>query len=261
MAPPEDGPEIPEQQPEAAPLSRWERLAASLSGIALSGAGAVAVFTTSNQAGSVALLLVGVVLLVMAINGSPLTRARYQDYELFMARRRREVVATITQESPEEARQALQVLSSVDPGASRDPLVARVSAQVLEREVFNRLASLYPSTWVARGPADNIGVDGVVPTERGAVGVEVKAGTSQLTGSQLRIMAMSAAHARSEAAPDGVGALLVVTNKPLPPNLSRRLRDLRSILPIAVVRWVDEQDDQALQTQIERLSAQIGQVE
>ncbi|MER5549178.1 hypothetical protein ABT072_43885 [Streptomyces sp. NPDC002589] len=260
MATPEEEPEIAQQQPEVAPLSRWERLAASLSGIALSGAGATAVFITSNQAGSVALLLVGVVLLVMAINGSPLTRARYQDYELFMARRRRQIVATINQDSPEEARQALQVLSAVDPGASRDPLVARVSALVLEREVFNRLMSLYPSTVVASGP-ESLSVDAVIPTERGAVGVEIKAGTTPLSASQLRDMALSAAHARSTAAPDGVGALLVVTNKPLPSTLPRRLRELRSILPIAVVRWVDAQDDQALQTQVQRLSDQIGSSE
>ncbi|MGW0409866.1 hypothetical protein ACWDZX_00885 [Streptomyces collinus] len=257
MAAPEEEPEIPEQQPDAAPLSRWERLAASLSGSALSGAGAAAVFITDNQAGSVALLLVGVVLLVMAINGSPLTRARYQDYELFMARRRRQIVATINEDSPEEARQALQVLSTVDPGASRDPLVAQMSALVLQREVVNRLTSLYPSTVVAGGPGD-MGLDAVIPTERGVVGIQVKAGTTPLHGSALRVMALSAAHARPTAALDGVGALLVVTNRPLPETLPRRLRELRSVLPVAVVRWIDEQDDQALQAQVQQLSAQIG---
>ena len=223
----------------------------------MSAAGATAVFVTDNQAGSVALLLVGVVLLVMAINGSPLTRARYQDYELFMARRRRQIVATINEDSPEEARQALQVLSTVDPGASRDPFVAQMSALVLEREVVNRLTSLYPSTVVAGGPGD-MGLDAMIPTERGVVGIQVKSGTTPLYGSQLRVMALSAAHARPTTAPDGVGALLVVTNKPLPATLPRRLRELRSVLPIAVVRWVDEQDDQALQAQVQQLSAQIG---
>ncbi|MEU7381380.1 hypothetical protein AB0A91_15530 [Streptomyces sp. NPDC042207] len=196
----------------------------------------------------------------MAINGSPLTRARYQDYELFMARRRRQIVATISQDSPEEARQALQVLSTVDPGASRDPAVAQVSALVLEREVTNRLTSLYPSTVVAGGPGD-MGVDAVLPTARGVVGIEIKAGTTPLYGSQLRVMALVAAHARPAAAPDGVDALLVVTNKPLPATLPRRLRELGSILPIAVVRWVDEQDDQALQAKIQQLTAQISSSE
>jgi hypothetical protein len=253
----EEEPEIPEQQPDAAPLSRWERLAASLSGSALSGAGATAVFITDNQAGSVALLLVGVVLLVMAINGSPLTRARYQDYELFMTRRRRQIVATINEDSPEEARQALQVLSTVDPGASRDPFVAQVSALVLEREVVNRLTSLYPSTVVTGGPGD-MGLDAIVPTARGAVGIQVKAGANSLNGPRLRLMALSAAHARPTTSPDGVGALLVVTNQPLPAALPRRLRELRSVLPIAVVRWVDEQDDEALRAHVQQLSAQIG---
>ncbi|GAA0906739.1 hypothetical protein [Streptomyces rhizosphaericus] len=149
-------------------------MAASLSGLALSGvsgAGAAAVFIVGNQAGSVAPLLGGVVLLIMAINGSPLTRARYQDYELFVPRPRRQIVATIDHDSPEEARQVLQVLNAVDPGASRDPLAAQVSALVLEHEVVvYRLTSLYPSTLFAGGPGRGCGADAVTPQSTGVVG-------------------------------------------------------------------------------------------
>jgi hypothetical protein len=106
-----------------------------------------------------------------------------------------------------------------------------------------------------------MGLDAVTPTERGNVGIQIKAGAAVLANTHLRAMATSAAHARFAAAPDGVGALLVVTSKPLPASLPRRLRELRSILPIAVVRWVDEQDDQALQAQVQQLSAQIGSSE
>lgn len=251
----EDTPEVPEL--DAAPLSKWERLAASLSGAALSGAGVAAVFVTSNQAGSVALLLVGVVLLIMGINGSPLTRARYQDYELFMTRRRRQIVASIEQDSPEEARQALQVLTTVDPGASRDPLVAHVSAAVLEREVINRLTVLFPTTSFAAGPGD-MGLDAVVPTPNGTIGVQVKGGSTPLSGLELRNLVLAASRARVPAAPAGVDALLVVTNKPLPTNLPRRVREMSASLPTAVVRWVDEQDDQALDAKIQELTRRIS---
>ncbi|WP_405974026.1 hypothetical protein OG496_37405 [Streptomyces sp. NBC_00988] len=254
----EDTPEVPEL--DAAPLSKWERLGASLSGTALSGAGVAAVFVTSNQAGSVALLLVGVVLLIMGINGSPLTRARYQDYELFMTRRRRQIAASIEQESPEDARQALQVLTTVDPGASRDPFVAHVSAAVLEREVIERLVRQYPTTSFTGGPGD-MGLDAVVPTPNGTIGVQVKGGSAPLSGLELRRMVLDASSARIPPAPAGVDALLVVTNKPLPTDLPRRVREVSSTLPTAVVRWVDEQDDQVLDTKIQELTRRISSPE
>ncbi|MFF1562029.1 hypothetical protein ACFVY1_00615 [Streptomyces sp. NPDC058293] len=257
MSTPDETPEAPEPQFDAAPLSRWERSAASLLGLALSGAGAAAVFKTSNQAGSVALLLVGVVLLIMAVNGSPLTRARYQDYELFMARRRRPILANIDQEAPEVARQTLQVLNTVDPGASRDPLVAQVSAHVYEREVVDRLAGKYPSMVVTRGPMD-MGMDAVIPLEYGRIGVEVKAGQTPLSGRDLRNAVERVSRVGHSSAQNGVDALLLVTNRPLPADFSRRIREVRSVLPIAVVRWVDEQDDQALTGKIDDLALQLG---
>lgn len=252
-----DVPEAPEL--DAAPLSRWERFAASVLGVGLSGAGVAAVFMTSNQAGSVALLLVGVVLLLMAINGSPLTRARYQDYELFMARRRHQVVAAIEADSPEEVRQALQVLNTLDPGARSDPLVTRMSGMVLEREVVSRLRRLYPST-LYEGTAMDVGVDIVIPTDNGKIGVQIKAGDTPLTGLELRKTVEKVANLRTgSAAATRVDGLLVVTNKPFPSTLVRRVREMSLIMPTAVVRWVDDQDDEALQTRIQALSSRLNQ--
>ncbi|WP_143110734.1 hypothetical protein [Streptomyces sp. cf124] len=251
-----DVPDSPE--PDAAPLSRWERLAASALGLVLSGSGVAAVFMTSNQAGSVALLLVGVVLLIMAINGSPLTRARYQDYELFMARRRRQVVATLRDDSPEDARQALQVLSTLDPGADRDPVVVSASSYVLEQEVVSRLQRLFPATTANEGPFD-YGVDAVVPIEGGSIAVEVRGGTGSvpLSVTELRRIVNKAASARMRLSAASFEGLLVVTNRPLPPSLPRRIRELSPILPTAVVRWVDEQDDQVLEATLRELSSRL----
>lgn len=254
MSSPDEVPETPE--PEAAPLSRWERLGASLSGIILSGAGVAAVFVTSNQAGSVALLLVGVVLLIMAINGSPLTRARYQDYELFMNRRRRQIAATIEQESPADARQALRVLSAIDPRAIEDPAVARVSAHVYEREVVNCLARIYPETQ-HRGGAGDQGVDATVRTPEGLIGVQVKAGRGSLTGAAIRNIVQAAAYAR-ESGHVPIRGLLVVTNMPFSrDHVGRRIRESGANLPTVVVRWLDEQDDDALKATLQELISRL----
>ncbi|MFJ8605135.1 hypothetical protein ACIREM_41805 [Streptomyces shenzhenensis] len=222
----------------------------------MSGAGVAAVFLTSNQAGSVALLLAGAVLLIMAINGAPLIRARYQDYELFMARRRRRVVAAIEEDSPEEARQALQVLNALDPGASRDPVVAQVSGAILEREVIDRLRRWFPET-VPYGGAMDQGVDAVVSLDSGRIGVQVKSGSHPLTSFQLRDIVHRITNRGTDLAVSGVDGVLVVTNMPLASTLSRRVRELNSIMPTAVVRWVDEQDDQALETAVRQMSSRF----
>ncbi|WP_369178682.1 hypothetical protein [Streptomyces mutabilis] len=214
---------------------------------------------TSNQAGSVALLLVGVVLLLMAINGSPLTRARYQDYEVFMARRRRDVVENMRDDSPEEARQALQMLSTLDPGASRDPVVARVSNHLLELEVVRRLQRLYPATEASQGPFDQ-GVDAVIPVDSCRIGVEVMggSGTTPLHGADLRRIVNRVAGRRIRVGGPNIDGLLVVTNRALPAQLSRRIRELSEVMPTSVVRWVDEQDDQALEAAIRELSGRLS---
>ncbi|MFJ2568280.1 hypothetical protein ACIO02_36085 [Streptomyces sp. NPDC087568] len=204
-----------------------------------------------------ALLLAGVVLLVMAINGAPLTRARYQDYELFMARRRRRVVASIEEDSPEAARQALQVLNALDPGASRDPVVAQMSGLVLEREVVDRLRRLYPSTVLYGGAMDR-GVDAIIATDSGRIGVQIKSGRDLFTGVQLREIVRRVANRRADPAVPSVDGVLVVTNMPLPSTFSRRVRDMNSIMPTAVVRWVDEQDDQALERTVRELSSRLN---
>ncbi|WP_307538944.1 hypothetical protein [Streptomyces sp. V3I8] len=213
---------------------------------------------TSNQAGSVALLLVGVVLLLMAINGSPLTRARYQDYELFMARRRRDVVANMQDDSPEEARQALQVLSTLDPGASRDPVVARVSNQLLEFEVVRRLQRLYPATEVSQGPFDQ-GVDAVVPMGAYRIGVEVLGGSGDalLPSADLRRIVHRVDSRRTRLGGPTIDGLLIVTNRALPVHISRRVREVSEVIPTGVVRWVDEQDDQALEAALQQLSRRL----
>jgi hypothetical protein len=191
----------------------------------------------------------------MAINGSPLTRARIQENEVWMTRRRHEFVASIKQEDTQDARQALQILSTIDPRATRDPVVAQASAAVYEREIFERIVRTYPRTSLMDGPGD-IGYDLIVETLAARIGVQIKGGRSALMASDLRniVQAAVATRARGEVRIDG---LLVVTSRMLPTDLSRRLRELREIagvnFPVSVVRWIDEQDDATLEDSIQTL--------
>lgn len=58
----------------AEPMRLWERIAALTTGITLAGVGCVAVFKTTNQAGTTALLLAAGVFLLIGIQGTSLVR-------------------------------------------------------------------------------------------------------------------------------------------------------------------------------------------
>jgi hypothetical protein len=193
----------------------------------------------------------------MAINGAPLIRARYQDYELLMARRREKAAERIEQEPIDEAKQALEALRTVDPQADRDPAVARVAAAVYEKEVTDRLRHFFPETEQLGGPGDR-GADALVRTSNGVIAVEVKAGKRQMTTGELRDFLL-----RSALAPGD--AVLLVTNRALPTNFERRIRELRIARPelriarpVSAVRWLDEQDDDALRAKVRSLDIALG---
>ncbi|MFC9997219.1 hypothetical protein [Nocardia sp. NPDC127526] len=71
-----------------APLTRHERAVALMLGIAAGTTGVVAVFVSANQAGTAALFLISTVLLLMGIQGTPLTRVGSGVHSAEFARRR-----------------------------------------------------------------------------------------------------------------------------------------------------------------------------
>ncbi|MEU8716417.1 hypothetical protein [Streptomyces sp. NPDC048663] len=247
----EDGtPEAPPQI-DAAPLSRWERLGASTAGVLTCGAGVLAVFRSENQAGTVALILAGVLFLLMGVNGAPLIRARYQDYEVLMARRRREVVGNIEREPVESAVVALETLRTVDPQAARDPAVLHASAALYGRQVFTRLKQIEPAAIYTDGPGD-MGRDAVLQAPGGQIAISIRGGSKSLSYTDL----LAAARIPDDLA----DAILVVTSRALPPQIDRRLRDLREVdpRPLEIVRWVDSQDDEILREKVESLKSRIA---
>jgi hypothetical protein len=69
------------------PFSRPVELAVLVVGVGLVATGAVAVFTTRNDAGSAALLAVGTVLVALAIVGDRIQTIRYRELEIMLADR------------------------------------------------------------------------------------------------------------------------------------------------------------------------------
>ncbi|QKV77086.1 hypothetical protein [Amycolatopsis sp. Hca4] len=63
-------------------MTGWERALACLFGFGIAGAGGVAVFVSSNQAGTTSLVLIGAVFLLIGIQGTPIAKATKDSIEL-----------------------------------------------------------------------------------------------------------------------------------------------------------------------------------
>jgi hypothetical protein len=69
----------------AAPIPGWVRIVTGIAGLAFSITGSAAAFITNNQAGTVALIALGAVLIFIAILGQQITRFKAGNYEVIFA--------------------------------------------------------------------------------------------------------------------------------------------------------------------------------
>ncbi|WP_354597412.1 hypothetical protein R1Y80_17510 [Streptomyces sp. JL1001] len=249
--PPEETSEPSEGEGE--PLSGWGRFAAGATGLALSGAGTVSVFVTNNQAGSVALVLGGIVFLLMLISGNPLLSLGHGDTQMRFATRRKRVIQEAEEAPPREARSALQALSTMDPRASQDDAFVRTSARVYERLVYAELLRLFPDFSVREE-----GLDGptrfditVATPDRHLISVELKMLRSPVsTTSVHQLTGMVAASV--------TGGLLVSNQR-----LTRAAEEVLHRAQgggnrVSFVQWRDENDSAALKDAVLALLREVG---
>lgn len=246
--PPEDGSEPNEGDGE--PLSVWGRIAAGVAGLALSGAGTVAVFVTKNQAGSVVLVLGGVVFLLMLISGNPLLSLGHGDTQMRFATRRRRVIQEAEEAPPREARSALEVLSTIDPRASRDAAFIQTSARVYERLVYAELIRLFPGLSVREERLDGSDLTIATPDRR-MLSVELREVTSPVSAATVRqLLGLAAA---------GVTGALLVSNRRLTRAADELLRRAQEGGSKAFfVQWRDENDTDALKGAVIGALREVG---
>jgi hypothetical protein len=120
----------------AMPLSLPERIIVTAAGGVLLAAGALAVFRSANQAGSVTLLLVGGVFALFGVNGMPLISAKIKDFELQMPARLRRAVRDLAAHLPDdEARLVLSTIEQASPKEYAEPLVTLIDVLLFEARV------------------------------------------------------------------------------------------------------------------------------
>lgn len=139
----------PHPRSETEPLAPWQRVLSLCGGVAALAIGAIAVFKSSNQAGSVALLAVGGGLILMAAAGSPIRQLRLGNVEASLPEgKRKQITREARREAeyaPELAQRTLDVLKQLDPSVENDPAFSDVEDFIYEREVVAALKRISPA--------------------------------------------------------------------------------------------------------------------
>jgi hypothetical protein len=120
----------------AIPLSLWERIIAMTVGGVLLVVGGFAVFGSTNQAGSVVLLLVGAAFALFGINGMPLIAAKVKDFELQMPARLRRAVRDLAAHLPhDEARLVLSTIEQASATTYPERVITLIDVLLFEARV------------------------------------------------------------------------------------------------------------------------------
>lgn len=226
-------------------MKDWERRVAFALGLLFAGPGGWAVFSSSNQAGSVALLLMGAAFLLIGVQGTPLIKIGGSTANVELERRRRRVQTAIeqadTELNPDVAQGMIDAATIMEPGLV---LSARSQAHLYEDRVGAALGTIFENL-EREAPPDRH--DFVVTTPMGRTAVEVK--YKQVGSFRARDVAMIARRLKNK-----TGKIVVATNAPL----SEEVRAINAGgtyndgTMVEVVTWNDETHNDLLHRAILR---------
>ncbi|MET7744801.1 hypothetical protein [Streptomyces sp. NPDC005385] len=137
----------PEQEPAdgpSVPLTRLERTLAGGMGLLMIGGGTAAVFTRKVEAGPTALITVGALLVVIAISGVSIKRAKIGDNEITL-HNRQAAALQIARTPADELNAALNVLAAYDPTAVTDPSIRMAISGAYTSAVISSLVRKFGS--------------------------------------------------------------------------------------------------------------------
>jgi hypothetical protein len=215
------------------------------------GAGAVAVFITQVEAGPVALITVGAVLLIIAVMGRRITSMSLVDGGMTFEER---VEQRLSQaDSSEQAYEVATAATTVAPEVQKNEHISLMSHAAYEEVIADRLISLFGTSVIDpredRRRGSWRGYDVLVTREGKRVGVEILFGDPSRSVDSSRVRDRLR-HALIQ--PD-LDALIIVCNQrePSRPSFER----LSALVPqgkgFQYVRWADDTDTPALRQAVE----------
>lgn len=232
-----DEPELT-PRPLALKINRWNRAALDVLGLAGLGAGGAAVFITHLEAGPVALIAAGLLLLLIGMGGRMPSRLKVGDNEAAWEIEREAVevfVERVVEEAPAESQpellDALGDLAKVSPYAARRGVTALAYEHRIREEIEEVVRELQESApdgqaikFSTQVSIDQQRVDAILegPNAR-LVAIEAKFSTTNLSPVWIELMHQMLS------SPEGLRRMLLITRTPLPPSLESRLKEYPEI--------------------------------
>jgi hypothetical protein len=231
----------PQPDEPTEPLDLWARVLALVLGVGATGVGTYAVFESENQAGTALLLVVGVVLSLIGLQGTPLRRFGSGEHSVELATIRRRLADVVNQaareESPAVAAAVADAARAVDPGASVRP-AWQIYEEAVRRAIGRANGIIESNYQYGRGRA----IDARVLMPRGKVSVEIKYRSRGAFGS--RDIADASAQLRAAGLE---GGHLIITNAPLSAEAQHHNSESSpETNGVEVITWNDERDDDLL---------------
>jgi len=181
LSPPDDSaesapvavPSLPTGQPRE--LNRIERTAAALIGLGGAGAGGFGIFLSENQAGTAVILVLGVVFLLMAVQGTMVRRITKDggDFADRAAEQRTvdSLKITLDDRGPTAARAAIEAATAARPQLEQSAGIAAMTGQVYEASALDAIRAAWrntvnlgdqdPSPWTTMRTETPEGVDAI----------------------------------------------------------------------------------------------------
>jgi hypothetical protein len=231
-----DEPEV--RRPTSVKISGWNRAALDVLGVAALGAGGAAVFITHLEAGPVALLVVGLILLLVGMSGRMPTRLKVGENEaaweiereavqVFVER----VAEDVTVENQPELLDALGELAEAAPEAATPGVTAIAYEHRIREELTRAVQELQaslpddqPIQFMTQLSADQQRVDAVIEAPNGRlIAVESKFSTKSLSPVWLDLMREMVSSSQ------GLRKMLLITRTPLSDSLQERLKQYPEI--------------------------------
>lgn len=234
----------------SAPLSRAAQIGAGAVGVGLTGAGAVAVFISSNQAGTVALVLAGAIFLLMMFGGAPLHSLGFGEANLRFARKQ-QVVKDAIDSPADQAPRVLRNLESIDNRNRPDPTVSALTERVYEDALAYFFASRFPQNAVLREKPVGAGRRVDMAVDFGSDRQLVVEARYSRGGSPLssKIVDVAASYYTLTQSP-----VLIVSNSSLSKAAADHLRALQeSGADVHFVQWLPDGDDAPLRHAVQQL--------
>ncbi len=239
------------QRAAAGKLAPGARLTLGLTGAAALCAGAVAVFITEVEAGPVALITVGAVLLIIAVMGRRIASVSLVDGGMTFEERVEQQLSQA--DTPQQALEVATAATTVAPEVQKNEHIASMSHAAYEEVVTDHLASIFGAQVVdarydqRRGSRP--GYDLLVKREGKRVGIEILFGDPSRSVTRSRVEDRVL---RAFSQPD-LDALIIVCNQREPSRPF--LEQVSALVPqgkgFQYVRWVDPSDSSALRQAIE----------